>query len=146
VYCSGCGRALHEGEKFCPQCGTAITGSQPSILAALIAILVGVMFLAILVMGLDHWRGLLGMPESDTRVASPVHDDEPTYTNFMMKVQNGNIKKVTIYISRNSSELRGAYREGGKFRRVNIANAALPDVTKALRDHNVPYEEVRNAG
>ncbi|MGA7916136.1 MAG: ATP-dependent zinc metalloprotease FtsH [Candidatus Acidiferrales bacterium] len=75
------------------------------------------------------------------------HEDEPNYTNFLAKVQNGSVKDVTVYLSPNSAELQGEYREGGKFRGVTIANAAIPDVTKALQDHNVlyNYKEVKNA-
>ena len=75
------------------------------------------------------------------------HEDEPNYTNFLAKVQSGSVKDVTVYLSPNSAELQGEYREGGKFRGVTIANAAIPDVTKALQDHNVlyNYKEVKNA-
>jgi cell division protease FtsH len=76
-----------------------------------------------------------------------VHDDEPNYTNFLAKVQNNSVKDVTIYLSPNSAELQGEYREGGKFRGVTVANTAIPDITKALQDHNVlyNYKEVKNA-
>jgi cell division protease FtsH len=76
-----------------------------------------------------------------------VHDDEPNYTNFLTKVQNNSVKDVTIYLSPNSAELQGEYREGGKFRGVTVANTAIPDITKALQDHNVlyNYKEVKNA-
>jgi cell division protease FtsH len=75
------------------------------------------------------------------------HDDEPNYTNFLTKVQNNSVKDVTIYLSPNSAELQGEYREGGKFRGVTVANTAIPDITKALQDHNVlyNYKEVKNA-
>jgi cell division protease FtsH len=75
------------------------------------------------------------------------HDDEPNYTNFLAKVQNNGVKDVQIYLSPNSAELQGEYREGGKFRGVTIANTAIPDVTKVLQDHNVVYnyKEVKNA-
>ena len=75
------------------------------------------------------------------------HDDEPNYTNFLAKVQGNSVKDVTIYLSPNSAELQGEYREGGKFRGVTVANTAIPDITKALQDHNVlyNYKEVKNA-
>ena len=43
--------------------------------------------------------------------------------------------------------MQGEYREGGKFRGVTVANTAIPDITKALQDHNVlyNYKEVKNA-
>jgi cell division protease FtsH len=75
------------------------------------------------------------------------HEEEPNYSNFLAKVQNGSVKDVIVYLSPNSAELQGEFREGGKFRGVTIANTAIPDVTKALQDHNVPYnyKEVKNA-
>src|ERR1700691_2674543 len=68
-----------------------------------------------------------------------VHEDEPSYTNFLAKVQSGNVKDVTIHLSPNSAELQGEYRDGSKFRGVTIANTAIPDVTKAFQDQHVLY-------
>jgi cell division protease FtsH len=75
------------------------------------------------------------------------HEDEPNFTNFLAKVQSGGVKDVTIYLAQNSAELQGEYREAGKFKGVTIANTSIPDVTKALQDHNVLYnfKEVKNA-
>ncbi len=75
------------------------------------------------------------------------HEDEPTYTNFMAKVDSGAVKDVTIELSPNSAEVDGEYRDGGKFKGVTIANSAIPDVTKALQDKGVPfnYKQVSDA-
>ena len=75
------------------------------------------------------------------------HEDEPSYTNFLAKVQSGNVKDVTIYLSPNSAELQGEYRDGSKFRGVTIANTAIPDITKAFQDQHVlyNYKEVKDA-
>jgi cell division protease FtsH len=75
------------------------------------------------------------------------HEDEPSYTNFLAKVQSGNVKDVTIYLSPNSAELQGEYRDGSKFRGVTLANTAIPDVTKAFQDQHVlyNYKEVKDA-
>src|SRR6202142_3034144 len=75
------------------------------------------------------------------------HEDEPSYTNFLAKVQSGNVKDVTIYLSPNSAELQGEYRDSTKFRGVTIANTAIPDVTKAFQDQHVlyNYKEVKDA-
>ena len=75
------------------------------------------------------------------------HEDEPSYTNFLAKVQSGNVKDVTIYLSPNSAELQGEYRDNTKFRGVTIANTAIPDVTKAFQDQHVlyNYKEVKDA-
>jgi cell division protease FtsH len=66
------------------------------------------------------------------------HEEEPSYTKFLAQVQQGNIKEVTIYLSQNSAEVEGEYREGGaKFHNVTLANASIPDITKALQDKGV---------
>ncbi|MGA2846743.1 MAG: ATP-dependent metallopeptidase FtsH/Yme1/Tma family protein, partial [Candidatus Acidiferrales bacterium] len=75
-------------------------------------------------------------------------DEEPNYTTFLANVQAGKVKDVTIYLAPNSAEIQGEYRDStAKFKGVTIANTAIPDVTKALQDHNVlyNYKEVKNA-
>src|SRR6202166_4904920 len=76
-----------------------------------------------------------------------VHEDEPSFTNFLAKVQGGSVKDVTIYLSPNSAELQGEYRDGTKFRGVTLANTAIPDVTKAFQEQHVlyNYKEVKDA-
>src|SRR3984957_1894313 len=75
------------------------------------------------------------------------HEDEPSFTTFLGKVQSGSVKDVTVYLAQNSAELQGEYREGGKFKGVTVANTSIPDITKSLQDHNVVYnfKEVKNA-
>ena len=82
-----------------------------------------------------------------SRGGPAAHEDEPNYTNFLAKVESGNVKDVTIYLSPNSAELQGEYRDGGKFKGVTIANTAIPDITKALQDKGVlfNYREVKEA-
>src|SRR3984885_5394240 len=75
-------------------------------------------------------------------------EDEPNYTNFLAKAKSGNVKDVTIFLAPNSAEIQGEFRApAGKFKGVTIANTAMPDVTKALQDHNVlyNYKEVKTA-
>ncbi|HTA51958.1 MAG TPA: ATP-dependent zinc metalloprotease FtsH [Candidatus Acidoferrum sp.] len=74
-------------------------------------------------------------------------EDEPQYSNFVAKVDSGNVKDVSILLSPNSAELQGEYRDGSKFRGVTVANTAITDVTKALQDKGVPfnYREVKEA-
>jgi len=67
------------------------------------------------------------------------HEDEPQYSQFLQKVGGGNVKDVTIYISQNSSELQGEYRDGGKFHDVTLANTAIPDLVKQLDAQHVEY-------
>jgi cell division protease FtsH len=75
------------------------------------------------------------------------HEAEPSYTDFLGKVQSGGVKDLTIYLAPNSAELQGEYRDATKFKGVTIANTAIPDVTKSLQDHNVlyNYKEVKTA-
>ena len=74
------------------------------------------------------------------------HEDEPQYTNFLSKVTDGSVKDAVIYLSPNSAELRGDYRDGTKFGGITVANTAIPDVAKTFQDHNVlyNYKEVKN--
>jgi cell division protease FtsH len=73
-------------------------------------------------------------------------EEELGYAAFLDKVQHGNVKDVTIYLSPNSAEIQGEYRDNGKFRGVTVANTAIPDITKTLQDKNVlyNYKEVKN--
>jgi cell division protease FtsH len=74
-------------------------------------------------------------------------EEEPTYSNFLAKVDGNNVKDVSILLSPNSAELQGDYRDGTKFRGVTVANTAIPDVTKVLQDKGVlyNYKEVKEA-
>jgi len=82
-----------------------------------------------------------------SRGGPSTHEDEPSYTNFLAKVQSGTVKDVTIYLSPNSAELQGEYRDGTKFRGVTLANTAIPEVTKTFQDQHVlyNYKEVKDA-
>ena len=73
-------------------------------------------------------------------------EEELGFAAFLDKVQHGNVKDVTIYLSPNSAEIQGEYRDNGKFRGVTVANTAIPDITKTLQDKNVlyNYKEVKN--
>lgn len=75
------------------------------------------------------------------------HEEEPSYTNFVNKVDGGLVKDVTVLLSPNSAELQGEYKDGTKFHGVTIANTAIPDVTKTLQDKSIPfnYKEVKEA-
>ena len=75
------------------------------------------------------------------------HEDQPNYSNFLAKVESGNVKNVTISLYPNSAEIQGEYRDGGKFRGVTIANTAIPEVTKALQEKGVlfDYKEIKDA-
>ena len=74
-------------------------------------------------------------------------EDEPSYSLLMAKIEAGEIKEVTMYLSPNSYELQGEYIKPAnqKFRAV-IAKENAPEVTKALRDKaiQVKVKEVRS--
>jgi len=85
--------------------------------------------------------------EMASRGSPAAKEDEPSYSNFLAKVDSGNVKDVSIQLSPNSAELQGEYRDGSKFRGVTVANTAITDVTKVLQDKGVlyNYKEVKEA-
>jgi cell division protease FtsH len=82
-----------------------------------------------------------------SRGSQSAHEDQPSYSDFLAKLENGNVKEVTIYLSQNSAELRGVYKDqqSTKFRGVTVANTSIPDITKILQDKGVTfdYQEVK---
>jgi cell division protease FtsH len=97
-------------------------------------------WLLMILLAVVLWRMASGTSQS-------VKEEDSTYTNFLAKLDQGGIKEVTVLLSPNSAELKGEYREGGKFRNVTIANTAIPDITKMLQEKGVRYNyaEVKNA-
>ena len=81
-----------------------------------------------------------------SRGGQSAHEDQPTYSDFLNKLDNGNVKDVTINLSQNSAYLEGVYKDSTKFRQVTVANTAIPDITKILQDKGVQYDykEVSN--
>src|SRR5258708_22896136 len=79
--------------------------------------------------------------------ASQAREDDPSYSLMMAKIDAGEIKEVTMYLSPNSYELKGEYSkpQNQKFRAI-IAKENAPEVTKALRDKavQVKVQEVRS--
>src|ERR1700751_1295955 len=63
--------------------------------------------------------------------------EEPSYSEFMRQVDRGNVKEVTLYLSPNSYEIEGEWREPAKKFRVTLFKEAAPDLTKELRDKGV---------
>ena len=64
-------------------------------------------------------------------------EEEPSYSEFMSQVDRGNVKEVTLYLSPNSYEIEGEWREPAKKFRVTIFKEGAPDLTKELRDKGV---------
>src|ERR1700682_6211662 len=74
-------------------------------------------------------------------------DDDPSYSEFMSKVDNGDVKEVTMYLSPNSYELQGEYaRPAIRKCHVTIFKEAAPDLTKQLKDKavQIKVKEVRS--
>jgi len=66
---------------------------------------------------------------------SQAREQQPSYSEFMAKVDNGDIKEVTLYLSPNSYEVQGEYRNPPttKFT-VTVFKEAAPDLVKQLKD------------
>src|SRR5258708_11497956 len=69
-------------------------------------------------------------------------EDDPSYSEFMAKVDNGDVKEVTMYLSPNSYELQGEYvRPANRKFHVTIFKEAAPDLTQGLKDKAVQIKE-----
>ena len=64
-------------------------------------------------------------------------EDEPSYSEFMAQVDRGNVKDVTLYLSPNSYDVEGEWREPSKKFRTTIFKESAPDLAKTLRDKQV---------
>jgi cell division protease FtsH len=66
---------------------------------------------------------------------SQAREQTPSYSEFMARVDNGDIKEVTLYLSPNSYEVQGEYRNppNTKFV-VTVFKEAAPDLVKQLKD------------
>jgi cell division protease FtsH len=64
-------------------------------------------------------------------------EEEPSYSEFMAQVDRGNVKDVVLYLSPNSYEIEGEWREPSKKFRTTIFKESAPDLAKTLRDKNV---------
>ena len=74
-------------------------------------------------------------------------EDEPSYSEFMSKVDAGDVKEVTIYLSPNSYELKGEYiRPANRKFHMTVFKEGAPDLSKALREKavQVKVQEVRS--
>jgi cell division protease FtsH len=99
-----------------------------------------VFWLAIVFLGVMLWKLV-------SANSQPAREDEPSYSEFMAKVDAGDVKEVTMYLSQNSYELEGEYVQPAnrKFR-VTIFKEAAPDLTKTLREKavDIHVKEVGN--
>ncbi len=94
----------------------------------------------IILLGLVLWKVF-------TPSSSAAREQELSYNEFMNQVDRGNVKEVIIYLSPNSYEVKGDYREPStqKFK-VTIFKEGAPDIVKTLRDKGVliNVQEVRS--
>ncbi len=75
-------------------------------------------------------------------------EEQPSYSEFMAKVDAGDVKEVTMYLSPNSYDLQGEYvRPANRKFQVTIAKENAPEVTKSLRDKavQIKVKEVRSS-
>jgi cell division protease FtsH len=65
-------------------------------------------------------------------------EQEPSNTEFLSQVKDGNVTEVTIYLSQISAEVQGEYHQpaGVKFK-VTVPKETLSDLTKTLADKGV---------
>src|SRR6266581_2068351 len=78
---------------------------------------------------------------------SQAREEQPSYSEFLAKVEQGDVKEVTMYLSPNSYDLQGEYiRPANRKFQVTIAKENAPDVTKTLRDKavQIKVKEVRS--
>jgi cell division protease FtsH len=97
-------------------------------------------WVSIVFLGVMLWRLVSANGQS-------AREDEPAYSEFMQKVDAGDVKEVTMYLSPNSYELQGEYvRPANRKFHVTIPKESAPAITKALTDKNVPIKvkEVRS--
>src|SRR5260221_13846023 len=62
-------------------------------------------------------------------------EETPTYSEFMARVEQGDVKEVTMYLAPNSYELQGEYvKPANKKFRTTIFKEDAPNLSKVLRD------------
>jgi cell division protease FtsH len=74
-------------------------------------------------------------------------EDTPSYSVFMAKVDEGDVKEVTLYLSPTSYELQGEYLKSPQKFRVTVPKENSPEITKLLHDKGVQLsvKEVRSS-
>jgi cell division protease FtsH len=88
-------------------------------------------WMSIVLLGVMLWR-LVSANGGQAR------EDQPSYSEFMAKVEAGDVKEVTMYLGQVSYELQGEYiRPANRKFEVIIAKEDSPTVTKELRDKAV---------
>jgi cell division protease FtsH len=97
-------------------------------------------WISIVFLGVMLWK-LVSANGAQAREAAP------NYNEFMTKVDAGEVKEVTLYISPNSYELQGEYNKPANTKfHVTMFKEQASDLAKTLRDKNVQIsvKEVRS--
>jgi cell division protease FtsH len=97
-------------------------------------------WISIVFLGVMLWR----LVSANTQTP---REDAPSYSEFMARVDEGDVKEVTMYLSPNSYEMQGEYAKQNKKFRVTVPKENAPEITKALRDKSVQLnvKEVRSS-
>ncbi len=97
-------------------------------------------WMSIVLLGVMLWK-LVSANSGQAR------EEQPSYSEFMAKVEAGDVKELTMYLSPNSYDLQGEYvRPANRKFQVTIAKENAPEVTKVLRDKavQIKVKEVRS--
>jgi cell division protease FtsH len=97
-------------------------------------------WLSIVLLGVMLWR----LVSANGQAA---REDTPSYSEFMVHVEQGDVKEVTMYLAPNSYEIQGEYvKPANKKFRTTIFKEDAPNLTKQLRDKQVAInvKEVRS--
>jgi len=97
-------------------------------------------WLSIVLLGVMLWR----LVSANGQAA---REDTPSYSEFMARVEQGDVKEVTMYLAPNSYEMQGEYvKPANKKFRTTIFKEDAPNLTKQLRDKQVAInvKEVRS--
>jgi cell division protease FtsH len=98
-------------------------------------------WMSIVLLGVMLWK-LVSANSGQAR------EEQPSYSEFMARVEAGDVKEVTMYLGQVSYDLQGEYKNPAnrKFQ-VTIAKEDAPNVTKVLRDKavQIKVKEVRSA-
>ena len=98
-------------------------------------------WISIVFLGVMLWR----LVSNSTQ---PTHEDTPSYSVFVQKVDEGDVKEVTMYLSPNSYELQGEYAKPANTKfHVTVPKENAPDLTRLLHDKAVQMnvKEVRSS-
>jgi cell division protease FtsH len=98
-------------------------------------------WISIVFLGVMLWR----LVSNSTQTA---REDSPSYSEFVAKVDDGDVKEVTMYLSPNSYELRGEYAKPANHKFIiTVPKENAPDLTKLLHDKAVQMnvKEVRSS-